>query len=448
MLPFFRRHPSFALVPFATLALAACAAEGVSMDEASGAPGMPDDSDPNDLSLGDLSVNDLKADGVWGAATTCKAIPDLPGLSQPEIFISLEGLTLRLVDRATGFEKVFPIGAGALDTDESSTTYGESLSMFPQLAYGRQDFEIRPTGSGTTACKVWWTDPANGQRLPVFAGLPFLSWSGSYGIHGPIDNYRAANGGSLRRGFVSHGCIRMESADVLEVYARIRRSARIPVRVQREPERRADGSRVDVGSAWIGTECDADSDCNFAGGFCAHNAYSEGRGFCSQRCTRTCPDRAGAPTTFCVADPNDATQGLCTVKVTPVNAECRPYEHMVARSVGRFGQPSVRSTVCVPGTRGWVGSRCFANEECINGATCAGASSDAPGLCTMACDRYCADAPGFPMTFCADDAGPGGSCSRRCTPASGASECAGGTACEERVASNNPARRAFVCVDR
>ena len=36
----------------------------------------------------------------------------------------------------------------------------------------------------------------------VFAGMPFMSWSGSYGIHGPIDDYTAPNGGALRRGGV------------------------------------------------------------------------------------------------------------------------------------------------------------------------------------------------------------------------------------------------------
>lgn len=447
MLHRFRRTPTLALFPFGALVLCACAADAFGSEGAEATT--PFEGELSDLPLGELSATDGKDDGVWGAATTCKPIPTtFARLSQPEIFISLEGLTLRLVDRATGFEKVFPVGVGTLDNDERSTTYGESLSMYPVLAYGKQDFEVRPTGSGSTPCAMWWTDPQTRQRLPVFAGLPFMSFSGSYGIHGPIDNYRAENGGTLRRGFVSHGCVRMEGADVLEVYARIRGAARVPVRVQREPERRADGSRVDVGTPWIGSECDADADCTFAGGFCARNQFSEGRGFCSQRCTRTCPDRAGSPTTFCVADPNDATLGLCTVKVTSVNAECRPYDHLVARTTPRFGQPSVTANVCMPGSRGWVGARCFADGDCRNGATCSGATAGSPGLCSMSCDRYCADAPGFATTFCADEPAPaGGSCMRRCTPASGASECAGGTTCTERVASNNPARRAFVCTD-
>lgn len=87
----------------------------------------------------------------------------------------------------------------------------------------------------------------------MFAGLPFLSWSGNYAIHGPIDNFRAANGGTLRRGYVSHGCIRMPSADVLELYGRIKGVASVPVHVQRARDRKPNGSSAcrshPVGSA-------------------------------------------------------------------------------------------------------------------------------------------------------------------------------------------------------
>ena len=38
----------------------------------------------------------------------------------------------------------------------------------------------------------------------------------------------------------------MEAADILEVYARIKGVAKVPVHVQKEPERWTDGRRVDV----------------------------------------------------------------------------------------------------------------------------------------------------------------------------------------------------------
>ena len=244
-----RRLSLLALVALSTLNLTAC--DGATDVEP--APGVESDTPVTggELGLGDVIEPDLKADG-WGHALECKPVPDLPVLGAPEVYVSLHGLTLRLVDTASGFEKVFAIGPGALDTDPASTTFGESLSYFPVLDTGRQDFEITP--ATIQPCKTWWTDAKTGAKSPVFAGLPFLSFRGNYAIHGPVDNYTAANGGSLRRGFVSHGCLRMEAADVLELYARIKGVARIPVHVQREPERRVDGTRVDLTTPWIGAE--------------------------------------------------------------------------------------------------------------------------------------------------------------------------------------------------
>ncbi len=422
------------LVPAVSLLaalLAGCAADDASPDE-------PGDGD-SDLGVGELSEDDSKADGNWGAALTCKTVPNLPPLARPEITISIDGLTVHLVDRTTGFDKVFPAGVGAQDTDPTSLTYGESLSYFPVAAYGKQDFVIKP--SGIQPCKTWWTDPETGEKLPVFAGLPFLSWSGSYGIHGPIDNFRATNGGNLRRGYVSHGCIRMASADVLELYARIKGVASVPVRVQREPERTAAAARIDLPSKWIGAECSVDADCNYTSGFCKQNPYG-GRGFCSARCTSTCADRAGMPTTFCVADP--AGGGMCVARETAVNLGCRPYDHLVPATRARASSASVTARVCVPGTKGWIGDRCLAASDCTGGTTCKG------GTCTMSCDRYCSDQPGYADTFCASEAtlGAGGSCLRTCTPSSNASECSAGSTCTARGRNGQASVVKNVCVPR
>jgi len=401
-----------------------------------------------DMPLGDLGADDAKADGVWGAATTCKAIPDLPRLQSPRITISLDGLTLRLTDTISGYDKVFPIGPGAQDTKDTSITYGESLSYFPIIRYGKQDFEIRP--ATTTPCKIWYTDSATGQRLPVFAGLPFLSWSGNYAIHGPVDNYRAANGGNLRRGYVSHGCIRMEAADVLELYARVRGVARVPVHVQREPERLADGTRVDVPAAdrWFGSECDADADCGFVGGFCQPNPYG-GRGYCTQTCTRTCPDKAGYPVSFCVADPQQPSRGICVLKEQPYNLGCRTSDHMTPRTATRFSQAGVSARVCLPGTHGWIGDRCQADAECTLGTTCNGEEPGQPGICTQACQRYCPDLPGYAWTFCADEpALGGGTCLRQCTPGANAAECPADHDCVARARLGQPGTVRNVCLPR
>jgi hypothetical protein len=399
----------------------------------------------DDLPLGDVSADDLKADGLWGAALECKPVPALPPLVSPRITLSIDGLTLRLSDAASGFDQVFPVGVGAIEQDPTSGEYGESLSYFPVAATGRSDFSITP--SSIQPCKTWWTDPATGERIPVFAGLPFMSFHGNYAIHGPIDGFRGPEGGSLRRGYVSHGCFRMEAADVLEVYARIKDVANVPVHLQREPERRIDRTKVDVASAWIGAECTQDADCDFASGFCANNRLTQ-RGFCSARCTGTCADRPGYPATFCIADPGAAGTGMCVPRAQSENFECRPYDHFAIASAARFNQPTVTTRVCAPGAPGWVGDHCLSDSDCRDGTTCRGATSTSPGICSMSCASACADQPGYADTFCASVAalGPGGSCVRQCTTSSNAAECPTDMACTTMPGNGQPAIAKSVCV--
>jgi hypothetical protein len=393
-----------------------------------------------DSPIGDQPILDDKADGGsdgWGSALDCKTVPTLPQLVNPRITLSINGLTAHLVDD-NGYDKVFPVGNGAIVTDPTDANFGESNS-YPPIANGKHDFEITP--SSIQECKTWWTDPDTGDQSPVFAGLPFLSWDGDYAMHGPIDNYTAPNGGNLRRGFVSHGCFRMEAADILEVYGRIKGVAHVPVHVQREPEYRADGTRVDVAQKWVGADCDVDSDCNYAGGYCAMNEYAQ-HGFCSAHCTQYCADKANLPTTFCVADPNNANEGMCVPKSLSTNYECRNYQEMsVHAATPRYNQPSVTADVCSPGSPGWVGDHCFADSECGNGTTCLGAGSDTPGLCTESCTKFCPDEVGFPETACVyaqvlthQDAP---TCLRQCDPANHGSECPSDMACGsvERAAS-------------
>ncbi|MBK8997322.1 MAG: L,D-transpeptidase [Myxococcales bacterium] len=420
------------------LSLSACGSDEVAGDDGEGT-GL----DGDDIELGELGADDLKADGNWGAATTCKAIPNLPKLKDPRITVSLNGLTLHLVDPETGYDKVFPIGPGTINTNAGETTSGESRSLFPVLSQGKQDFSITPATS--TACKIWWTDKATGETLPVFAGLPFLSFSGPYAIHGPVDNYRAANGGNLRRGFVSHGCIRMRAEDVLEVYARIKGLAKVPVHLQREPERSAEGVRVDVPDPWLGAECVEDSDCVDPSLTCKTNPLSE-RGFCTKTCTSLCPDKTGYPTSFCVADPEAPTKGICVLKENSTNLGCRPLDHFTPQTQKRFGTSTTTAKVCLPGSPGWIGDQCLDASDCQSGNTCFGATATEAGVCTRACTGSCPDQAGTPLTYCVNDPALGGSmCARSCTPASNASECPAGSACVTRKQVGSTKSRS-VCV--
>ena len=380
------------------------------------------DGDEPDLPLGTVEGADTSSTN-WGSALICKSIPEVSPLVSPRLILSIDGMSVHLIDEATGYDRVFPAGVGKIENEESDSSYQESLSYFPILALKRNDFAVK--SSTNTQCKKWWTDSATGERSPVFAGLPFMPFYGGYALHGPIDNYTAPNGGYLTRGYVSHGCFRMEAADIVEIYGRIGKLPSVPVRLQREPERTSEGAKVDP-TRWVGSECRSDLDCNYDGGFCHVNTIGD-RGFCSARCTKSCADRAASPATFCVQDPDSSTLGMCVPKVTDKNDACRPYDHLQPKTMGRFNQASVTAKVCVPGTRGWVGDRCTDSTQCVAGRCDA-------GVCTQDCTKACPDMPGTPWTTCAREPSTRVlSCERQCTLASNASECAAGTACVERT---------------
>lgn len=441
-----RRSSSF-LPVLSIVAIAAC-------DGTADAPVESAPDDYADLTLGD--VQDYKDDGNWGAATTCKPIPNLTPLKDPAIVVSLDGLTLHLVDRQGSYDKTFPIGPGAIEAGKSLTPV--STTRADQTFFARTDMPQGVDGptsaqqvwSWNYKCKMWWKDDATGKYSPVFAGLPFIRLEGpsslGYGIHGPIDKFTQANGGQLRRGFVSHGCVRMEAADLVEVYALIQ-GKKTPVRIQQSVERKADGKAVDLAAKWVGSECSIDADCNFAGGFCHTNGYS-GRGFCSARCDRYCTDVALDPTgTFCVADPADATKGMCVKKSAAVDNTCRRYDHLITKTqVGRFGQASVKADVCLPGTEGWMGDRCLQDAEC-SGGVCMPVDDNAGGVCTQTCAKSCPDKANYAGTFCvaASDESEltDGMCVATCTKDD---DCAIGTTCETEPRNHQASVVKSVCL--
>lgn len=441
----YRLHEYTRVIRSALSGLLLLALVGSCADDAAAPPDGDEVVGESDLDVGDRLAEDMKADGNWGYALECKPVPELPRLANPKITVSLDGLTLHLVDVGGTYDKVFPIGPGKVDLTTTDPEYRESLSYRPIINTGGQDFRITP--STIQPCKTWWTDAATGERSPVFAGLPFLSFYGNYAIHGPIDNFRAQNGGTLRRGYVSHGCIRMEAADVLELYGRIKGIASVPVHVQRERERRVDGSVVDLGSKWVGAACSTDSECGYANGFCAMNPLSR-RGFCSAKCTSLCADRAGYPSTFCVANPAAPTTGMCVPKVQSENFECRPYDHFGVVRATRFGQSTIAANVCMPKSPGWIGDHCRAATDCTSGTVCKGATAATPGICTMACTQLCPDQPGWADTTCASVStlASGGSCVRRCTPSSNGSECPRDMRCGLAPKFNAPTITRNVCL--
>jgi hypothetical protein len=385
--------------------LAACAVAAV-LSACGGAPeSLTDESDLN-------GVGDVAGNGAWGAATTCKALPaGLPALKSPAVVISLDGLTLHLWDRAGTFDKVYAIGPGAIEN-------GVSLSPIGHFATGPAESTPGAVDNGSVVggspwawwyrCKIWWTDPTTKKVIPVYGGLPLIRLKGpptlGYALHGPVDNFGAANGGSLRRGFVSHGCIRLRAEDILEIFALLHGHGSVPIDIQRAVERDANGAAIDLAQRWVGSECSASSDCNFAGGVCQPNAF--GRSFCTLACNGSCPDRAGEIPTACVPS---AQGGICVRQATALNDSCRAYESFkYAPGTPRFGS-SHPADACLPGSIGFVGDPCLSSADCSAGRSCERHGSG-PGLCTQPCSA---------TTACPSERGIasaclGGRCLRTC----------------------------------
>jgi hypothetical protein len=214
-------HRSLALLLAAAAAATACAA--------------PDD-DPAfvDPERGDYEGVGFDSDNPGAElgpgkddADTYVVPTDLPALTSPEVIISLEQLTVHLFDRATGFSRVYPAGVGVLDSTGNSITPDGHFRTSPNLA------------------DAWWYIPRR-TSPSYFAGLPFLRidarnsrGENTYGLHGPITE-------TLIRDYVSHGCVRMEREDIIDLYYLVNAHALTPVTLQREPELDAAGALVDV----------------------------------------------------------------------------------------------------------------------------------------------------------------------------------------------------------
>lgn len=401
---------------------------------------------PPDLPLGDR-IAPKADDGTWGPATRCKPLPEPAPLGSPMIVVSLDGMTARLFDREGGYDRTFPVGVGTIDPETGLSLTPTSDSAPDGLFYMRTEWE--PVSDGPTPddapwgwnqdCRIWWSDPETGETMPVFAGLPFLRLDGpptlGYAFHGPIDNFTMPTGGTLRRGFVSHGCIRMEAEDIKELWRRVQ-GRKVPVRIQRSVERRRDGAAVAATDNWFLSPCDADSDCRYDGGLCVRNPIG-GRGYCSARCDGYCPDKAGYPVSMCVAGGDG---GHCTLRATDLNATCDRYDHFVPAVVERYAADG-SGEVCVPGSGGWIGDRCATDDDC-DGGTCS-SLGDGPRVCTEACDRFCPDSAGDAPTLCVADPADGGVCVARCTRDD---DCAHGLVCRRAVRNGDDPFATTACV--
>jgi peptidoglycan/xylan/chitin deacetylase (PgdA/CDA1 family) len=93
---------------------------------------------------------------------------------------------------------------------------------------------------------------------------------------------------------------------------------------------------------FIGDKCTTNTDCNYSGGTCAP------AGFCTEACTSTCPDQSGKAGTFCIANPDDTTHGMCVSKSESVNGNCAGLPMTSSMTEPRFSDPNVTALVCAP----------------------------------------------------------------------------------------------------
>ena len=83
---------------------------------------------------------------------------------------------------------------------------------------------------------------------------------------------------------------------------------------------------VDLNVGFIGGACDAVSDCAYANSQCMPANEGWTNGMCTQSCTSTCPDQAGAAVTFCIdGDSVGESGGMCVQKCDLAKSEtgCR-----------------------------------------------------------------------------------------------------------------------------
>ena len=103
--------------------------------------------------------------------------------------------------------------------NDRSGYVGTLTFVYPVAATVAGPFDQPAEGSRTlmsygTIESRWWSDKWDDE----FGGLPFILINPSgVAFHGPITNFDALDVWYLRRGYVSHGCHRMDTSDLIEL---------------------------------------------------------------------------------------------------------------------------------------------------------------------------------------------------------------------------------------
>jgi hypothetical protein len=188
---------------------------------------------------------DVEGAGKADTPRTYEVPAELPHVVRPEIIVSLETRTVHFFDRTTGVSRVYPTGPGKMGSSGRSWTPDGFFETWPNSndPWGYIERRTAPD---------------------YFGGFPFLRLTTlnsqgqtTYGFHGPI-TYTCPDGGDgcaiedrdwfLVHDYVSHGCMRMESDDIVEMFWAIRHIPSVPVAIFDDVERDANGAIVDLGT--------------------------------------------------------------------------------------------------------------------------------------------------------------------------------------------------------
>lgn len=107
---------------------------------------------------------------------------------------------------------------------------------------------------------------------------------------------------------------------------------------------------VDLNVGFIGGACDNVGDCAYANSVCMPENEGWDNGMCTQACTSTCPDQAGAAVTFCIdGDSVGESGGLCVQKCDLTKSETGCRAGYSCADELRVNTSTTAAWTCLPG---------------------------------------------------------------------------------------------------
>lgn len=107
---------------------------------------------------------------------------------------------------------------------------------------------------------------------------------------------------------------------------------------------------IDLNVGFIGGACDSVGDCDYASSTCMPASEGWDNGMCSQSCTSTCPDQAGAAVTFCIdGDSVGEVGGMCVQKCDFGRSETGCRSGYSCADELRVNTSTTSAWTCLPG---------------------------------------------------------------------------------------------------